>query len=81
MPVVLRVGGFAFGFYANEHDPPHVHVRYAGGFVIVDIETANVRRNVGMKPHDMLRAVRLVEAHRDVLLAGWIAFDLKRKQE
>ncbi|HSU17816.1 DUF4160 domain-containing protein [Longimicrobium sp.] len=80
MPVILRVDGFSFGFYAAEHDPPHVHVAYSGAYVIVNIGSGNVRKNCGMKRPDMLRAVRLVQTHQDQLLASWVAFDQKRKK-
>ena len=79
MPIVLRVGGFSFGFFAGDHDPPHVHVRYSGASVIVDILTGHARDNRGMKQPDMLRGVRLVQAHQEQLLAAWVAFDQKRR--
>ena len=71
MPTVLRVGGFSFGIYPGDHDPPHVHVRYAGAEAIVAIEQDLVRSIRGMKKPEVATALTLVRAHRDELLAAW----------
>jgi hypothetical protein len=79
MPTVLRVGGFAFSFYADDHAPPHVHVDYGGATVIVNLEPVRARKNLGMKTADLLAAVRLVEEHRETLLWSWAQFDQTRR--
>jgi Domain of unknown function (DUF4160) len=71
MPVVLRVGGFAFGFFTDDHEPPHVHVRYSGGRLVMEIETERIKRVTGMNASDVAHARRLVRMHRDELLAAW----------
>jgi hypothetical protein len=71
MPTVLRVGGFAFSIYPGDHDPPHVHVWYAGTEAIVLIEQDLVRSIKGMKKPEIARALTLVRTHRDELLAAW----------
>jgi hypothetical protein len=72
MPIVLRSGGFTIGIYVREHDPPHVHVCYAGAEAIIEIESGFVRVVKGMKKPDVARALKLVQAHRGELLASWI---------
>jgi hypothetical protein len=73
MPTVLRVSGFAFSFFPGDgdHEPPHVHVRYAGKRIVVDIASGYVRRIWGMNTADISRAQQLVRAHRDELLVAW----------
>lgn len=41
MPTLLLHEGFKFFFYANEHEPKHVHVMKGGDFA--KIELANLR--------------------------------------
>jgi hypothetical protein len=79
MPVVLRVGGFAFSIYPGDHDPPHVHVRYSGTRAVVDIESEQVRDSRGMTTPDVAEAQRLVRMHRAELLANWINLRLPRE--
>jgi hypothetical protein len=73
MPTVLRVGGFAFSFFPGDgdHEPPHVHVSYAGKRIVVEVESGYVRRIQGMSVPDIRTAQKLVQLHRDELLAAW----------
>ena len=78
MPVVFRKDGFAFGFFAGDHDPPHVHVSYGGATAILEIESGRVRAT-RLRERDLARARALLDAHRDELLAAWLAWKLKRE--
>jgi hypothetical protein len=75
MPVVLREDGFVFVVYANDHRPPHVHVTYAGGEVVVLLgqgaEPPRVRDVARMKAPDVARTYRMVEKNRATLLERW----------
>jgi hypothetical protein len=73
MPVVLRVGGFAFKIFSNDHDPPHVHVRYAGKQCKMILSTL-VMTHSDMNESEAATAVRIVVANREVLEAAWAAF-------
>jgi len=79
MPVVLRVDGFVFGFFAGDHEPPHVHVWYAGNTAILEIETGRARTTALRRP-ELAKAQALLRAHRDELLAEWLAWKQKRKE-
>jgi hypothetical protein len=37
MPTLLLQDGFKFFFYANEHEPKHVHVMKGGDFAKIEI--------------------------------------------
>jgi len=71
MPIVHREGPFRFVIWPADHDPPHVHVYNSDGMCIVEIETAVIRKKVGMQDRDAARAIRIVKARRDSLLAAW----------
>lgn len=81
MPTVLRVDGFAFRFYAGDHEPPHVHVSYGGDEVVLAIETAEVRKPPGMRLPDVRRAQELVREHQRELMAAWLAWNARKKEE
>ena len=42
MPTVATVEGVKIQVYANEHPPPHVHLRIAEHQAVMDIETLKV---------------------------------------
>ncbi len=76
MGVVLREGGWSFVIYVDDHAPPHVHVkRRGGGEVKTTIpgpgEYVSVLRVRHLPTHEAMRAVRLVEEHREQLLLAW----------
>ncbi|HYR08248.1 MAG TPA: DUF4160 domain-containing protein [Longimicrobium sp.] len=75
MPQVMKVDGFTFHMYPNDHPPPHVHVCQAGTWCVVLLgsadDPASLRENVDMKPIDARRAVWLVASARELLLARW----------
>ena len=72
MPVVLRVGGFVFKIFSNDHDPPHVHVRYAGKRCKMILSTL-VMTHSDMNESEEATTVRIVAANREVLEAAWAA--------
>jgi len=62
MPTLLLHEGFKFFFYANEHEPKHVHVMKGGDFA--KIELANLRVvNSCLKAQDLRKAVQIVQEH------------------
>jgi len=51
MPTLLNKDGFKFFFYANEHEPRHIHVSKGEGFFKIELETLRIINN-HMKPKD-----------------------------
>ena len=70
MPVVLRVGGFAFKMYPEDHAPPHVHVRYGRHTCKGELATLLLSRS-NLTTSEEARAVRMVAAHGEILFAAW----------
>jgi hypothetical protein len=71
MPVVLRVGGFAFGIYPGDHDPPHVHVRYSGRKCKIVLSTLKIS-NSDMNRSEEGSVVRMVAEHWEALTTAWV---------
>lgn len=59
-----------FFFDNDNHQLPHIHVRYAEFSASIDIETGEII--VGEFPRRQLKLVQAwVEIHRDELMANW----------
>ncbi len=73
MPTVLRIGGWRFVIYPNDHPPSHVHVIGPGWSVVINVAgAAQVREVVGKcAARDVQKALALAEAHRETLLEAW----------
>ncbi len=53
MPTLLNENGFKFFFYANEHEPKHIHVIKGDGFAKIELCTLNVVQNY-LKPKELI---------------------------
>ena len=72
MPTVLNIEGFRFFFYSNEHRPIHVHVRYADGEAVFNVEEGvELRESQGLKVKELARAEELAKEHRSLILEKW----------
>ena len=70
MPTLLNLNGFKFFFYANEHEPKHVHVIYGGDFAKVELTDLRVVKNF-MKPKDLQKALQIISEYREEFERQW----------
>lgn len=70
MPTLLLQEGFKFFFYANEHEPKHIHVENASGFAKIELATLRVVNN-HMKPKDLKKSLSIVEANKGNFERKW----------
>ncbi len=70
MPTLLDLNGFKFFFYANEHEPKHIHVMKNDDFAKIELESLRVVQNY-LKPKDLKFALQIVESHRESFTRSW----------
>ncbi len=63
MPTLLIYEGFKSFFYANEHEPKHVHVIKGGDFAKIELLSLKVVDNY-MKPKDIKKSLLIVKEHQ-----------------
>ena len=75
MPTVLRISGFRFQLYTDDHAPAHTHVFKAGKQVIINLgdeqTRVSIRENKGMKTADIVRAAEIAADYQTYLLESW----------
>jgi len=64
MPTLLNQDGFKFFFYANEHEPMHIHIMRSDGFAKIELEDLKVVQNY-LKPKDLKHALAIVKENRE----------------
>lgn len=70
MPVISRFLGIVVFMYFNEHNPPHVHVKYNEFMAVVDLRTMNLLD--GRLPARVRGLVEeWIEMHQQELLEMW----------
>ena len=70
MPTVLRIEGFQFFFFANDHAPPHIHVIKGDDYAKIDFISGNVLEN-DMSPSDLKKARELCRQNKRLLKEAW----------
>ena len=39
MPTILKIDGFRFFFFSNEHEPEHIHIEKGDMYARIELET------------------------------------------
>ena len=77
MPTISKFHGMTIYMYAEDHNPPHFHVKVEGKIVVVNIKTKRIK---GFLPYNQKR---LIEAwcilHEKELLENWNLLILGKK--
>lgn len=72
MPTLFELFGIRFYFYSDEHLPVHVHMENGDGKAKVNVfPEIEVVSNNGIKPKDLKKALVIIEAYQDEIIAKW----------
>jgi hypothetical protein len=70
VPTLLNKNGFKFFFYANEHEPKHIHVIKNEGFAKVELESLKVVQNY-LKQKDLKMALEIIKDNQSNFTRIW----------
>ncbi len=70
MPTLLNKNGFKFFFYANEHEPKHIHVMKNEGFAKINLTNLEVVKNY-LKPKDLKTAIEIIKENKENFERAW----------
>ena len=70
MPTLLIKSGYKFFFYANEHEPKHIHVLKGGEFAKIELISLKVTVNY-LKPNELKKAMVVVKENQKEFLRRW----------
>lgn len=75
MPTLFEIFGLRFFFYANEHEPIHVHVENGDGRIKIQVApTIEIVEGRGMKQKDIKKALTIVELYQEDIVKSWQSF-------
>ncbi len=75
MPTLLNFNGFKFFFYANEHEPMHVHVMKGDAFAKIELRSLHVTQS-SLKPKELKEALSIATQHQEEFIRSrheWFA--------
>jgi hypothetical protein len=70
LPTLLNLNGFKFFFYANEHEPKHIHVMKNEGFAKVELESLTVVQSY-LKAKDLKVALEIIKENKNEFERMW----------
>lgn len=79
MPTIFILFGFKFMFYANDHEPIHVHVIKGGTKAKFTISPVTLVQNNGLKPAELKLVESIIEENQEVIAEHWNKFFNKVK--
>ena len=71
MPTVLRIDGFRFFFFSDEHLPLHIHVEKGDGYMRIELETFKVTDRYKLSKSDEKKILFLVKEYREKPIGAW----------
>ena len=71
MPTILKIEGYRFFFFSNEHLPSHIHIEKGDGYAKVELHTLNVVDSHRFTPKELKKIIELVRIHRETLQEAW----------
>ena len=71
MPTVLRINGYRFFFFSDEHMPQHIHIEKADSYVRVVLDTLEVTGSYKISNKEIGKLIKLVEENSELLKGAW----------
>lgn len=74
MPTIFKLFGFAFLFYANDHEPIHVHVVKGKQRAKFSIFPVTLIENIGLNASELKMVEAVIEENQEVIAEHWNRF-------
>lgn len=74
MPTIFILFGFRFMFYANDHEPIHIHVTKGDVNAKFTIFPVALVQNNGLKLSELKLVESLIEENQEVIAEHWNKF-------
>jgi len=71
MPSVLRIKGFRFFFFSNEHLPKHIHIEKQNSYAKINLINLELIENIGFNSKELKEIMKIVELHRSDFIKAW----------
>lgn len=71
VPTVLRIDGFRFFFFSNEHTPEHIHIEKGDMYARIELESLKVTDSYNLSSKDLKKLIELVSRNKNKLKGEW----------
>lgn len=71
MPTVLRIKGYRFFFYVNDHSPVHIHVEKGDGTAKFGLDPVELIKSKRFKASEISECRKIIFEHVEFLKSKW----------
>lgn len=71
MPTVLKIDGFRFFFFSDEHVPVHIHVEKGDGYMRVELQALKITQRQKFTKSDERKIMAIIKERHDELIGAW----------
>ena len=71
MPTVLRLKGYRFFFYSNDHDPPLIHVEKGGATAKFNLQPVELLRSKNFNANEINELRKIVNVYSNYFKNKW----------
>jgi len=71
MPTILRIKGYRFFFYINDHSPPHIHIEKGKSTAKYLLSNARLVRSKRFNSSELSEIRKLVLQNQELLKQKW----------
>ena len=71
MPTVLKINGYRFFFFSDEHLPTHIHVEKGDGYMRVELESFNITDKYNFSPKEVKNILDIIKQNQILLAKAW----------
>ncbi len=71
MPTILRIEGYRFFFFSNEHLPEHMHVENGDKYARIELGTLKVTDSYNLSSKELKKLLKIVESNHTELQRSW----------
>jgi len=71
MPTILKIDGWRFFFFSDEHTPEHIHIEKADGYARIEIKSLLVTDSYNLNSKELKKLLQLVKEHNKKLKEAW----------
>ncbi|NOQ29940.1 MAG: DUF4160 domain-containing protein [Helicobacteraceae bacterium] len=71
MPTILKVDGWRFFFFSDEHSPQHIHIEKADAYARIELITLKVTDSYNLNSKELKKLLSLVKLNNEELQKAW----------
>lgn len=71
MPTIMKIDGYRFFFFSDEHNPRHIHIEKADGYARIELDTFKVTDSYNLNSKEIKKLLSLVTQNEKLLKGAW----------